>query len=131
MSKLHQSLLMMYLAAAAGYGGWRGRDLLSDWSLLWFLIPPLAFGLSTTFLEWRRNPYWISIKLGLVMTVFAVAVLGGTALILAWLVSEMTAKWGEPILRAIFGFGMVAFVGVSMGQQIRREQNETIGTPDR
>src|SRR5262245_17273213 len=84
MSKLHLSLLMLYLMAAAGYGGWRGPDLWSGWGVWCLLLPPLAWAGLKAVGEWRRNPYWGTVQIGLVMTVVAVVAIGGQALLLAW-----------------------------------------------
>jgi hypothetical protein len=112
MSKLHWSLLALYLTAAAGYGGWRGRDLWSGWGVWCLLLPPLALAAGKTVGEWWRNPYWFTIKMGLAMTVFAVVFIGGPALLLAWSVAEGTERWSAvPAVRAIAGGGLGAAAG--------------------
>jgi hypothetical protein len=112
MSKLHWSLLALYLTATAGYGGWRGRDLWSGWGAWCLLLPPLAWAALKAAGEWCRNPYWIFIKIGLLMTVAAVVVIGGQALLLAWVIAEATEQWSAvPAVRAAAGVGLVAAVG--------------------
>ena len=112
MSKLNGSLLIVYLTAAAGFGGWRGPDLWSGWSVWCLLLPPLVWAALKAAGEWRRNPYWLSIKIGFVMTVVAVVAIGGQAVILAWVVGEGTARLSsKPAVRAIAGVGLLAAVG--------------------
>jgi hypothetical protein len=112
MSKLHWTLLALYLTAAAGFGGWRGRDLWSAWGVWWFLLPPLAMVAGKTVAEWWRNPHWTAIKMGLLMSVFAVVFIGGQALLLAWSVAEATARWSSrPTVRAIAAVGLLAAAG--------------------
>jgi hypothetical protein len=112
MSTLHLSWLLLYLAAAAGYGGWRGRELWSGWGVWCLLLPPLVWAGAKAFADWRRNPYWSSAKIGVVMTVFAVVVVGGPALFLAWIVGDATERWSPtPAVRVMIGVGMVAVVG--------------------
>ncbi len=109
MTKIHWWLLILYLAAAAGYGGWRGKDLWSSWSDLWLLLPPLAWGALKTARDWRRSPYWVTIYIGLTMTAAAVVAVGGQALALAWVMAEGTARFSpEPAVRAIASAGIVA-----------------------
>jgi hypothetical protein len=112
MSRFHWVLLLLYLTAAAAYGGWSGRDLWSGWGVWCLLLPPLAWAALKTVGDWRRNPYWVFVKIGLVMTVFSVVVMGGQALLLAWMVAEATARWSAmPAVRAIAGVGLGAAVG--------------------
>src|SRR5262245_46551044 len=106
MSTFQWSALILYLTAAAGYGGWSGRELWADWCVL---LPPFAYGFVKTIIDWRRNPYWVSIQIGLVMTVVAVITIGGQALLLAWLVAEGTERCSaSPTVRAITGAVMMA-----------------------
>jgi hypothetical protein len=112
MGRLHWSLLILYLTAAAGYGGWRGPDLWSGWGAWCLLLPPLAWTAVKAVGEWHRNPYRVSVKIGLVMTVAAVVAVGGQALALAWAVAEATGRWSsEPAVRAVAGVGLVAGAG--------------------
>jgi hypothetical protein len=111
MSKLHWSLLLVYLMVAAGYGGWSGPDLWSGWGVWCLLLPPFVWAALKAVGTWRRNPYWVSIKIGLAMTVVAVIAIGGQALLLAWVAAEATARWSsEPAVRAITAVGLVAAV---------------------
>jgi hypothetical protein len=115
MSKFQWSALILYLTTAASYGGWRGRDLWSDWVVWCLLLPPFVWGLGKTIIEWRHNPYWVFIKIGLVMTAVAVVTIGGQALLLAWLVAEGTERCSaSPTVRAVTGAGMMAAVTVMM-----------------
>jgi hypothetical protein len=112
MSTWHGSLLLLFWVAAASYGGWRGGDVWSGWGIWCLLLPPLAWGALKTVGEWRWNPYWVFIKIGLVMTAVAVVTIGGQALVLAWLVAEATAPLSpEPAVRALVGGGSVAAAG--------------------
>jgi hypothetical protein len=111
MSKLHWSLLMLYLMAAAGYGGWSGPDLWSGWGVWWLLLPPFVWAAVKAVGALRRNPDWVSIKIGLAMTVVAVIAIGGQALLLAWVAAEATTRWSsEPVVRAITAVGLLAAV---------------------
>jgi hypothetical protein len=111
MSNVHWSLLPLYLMAAAGYGGWSGPDLWSGWGVWCLLLPPFVWAAVKAVGAWRRNPYWVSIKIGLAMTVVAVIAIGGQALLLAWMAAEGTARWSsEPVVRAITAVGLLAAV---------------------
>jgi hypothetical protein len=111
MTKFHWLLLMLYLTLAAGYGGWRGPDLWSDWGVWCLLIPPFVWAALKAIGMWRRNPYWVSIKIGLAMTVVAVVAIGGQALLLAWVAAEATTRWSaDPVVRAITAVGLLAAV---------------------
>jgi len=104
MSKLGWSLLILYLTAAAGYGGWRGRDLWLGWGATWLLLPPSALAAWNAVAEWRRNPHWGILRIHLVMAAFGVVALGGIVLALAWVVAEATAEWSAwPAVRAVAG----------------------------
>jgi hypothetical protein len=112
MGKLQWSLLILYLTAAAGYGGWRGRDLWLSWGVWCLLVPPLVAGAFTLVGEWRRDPYWGIFKFHLGMVVVAVAALGGTVLGFAWLVAEATQQWSaQPAVRAVTGGALGAAGG--------------------
>src|SRR5262245_42820914 len=93
MGKLQWSLLILYLTAAAGYGGWRGRDLWLGWGVWCLLVPALVAAAVQLVGEWRRNPDWAIIKIHLVMAVVGVAALGGAVLGFAWVVAEATQRW--------------------------------------
>jgi hypothetical protein len=109
MNKWHWLVLMVYLTAAAGYGGWRGPDLWSGWGVWCLVLPPLAWAALKAVGDWRRNRYWVVIKTGLVMTVVAVVAIGGQALVLAWAVAEATGRWSsDPAVRAVTGVGLGA-----------------------
>jgi hypothetical protein len=105
MGKWHWSLLILYLIAAAGYGGWRGRDLWSGWGVWCFLLPPVAWAALVALGDWRRSPMGgTSIKIALVMGGFGVVGIGGSALGIAWGIGEATGRWSsEPAVRAISG----------------------------
>jgi hypothetical protein len=113
MGKLHWSLLLLYLTAAAGYGGWCGPDLWSGWGIWCFLLPPVAWAALLALGEWRRNPMgWTSLKIALVMGGFGVVCLGGSALAVAWVIAEATGQWSSrPAVRAIFGVALGAAAG--------------------
>ena len=119
MTKLHWLLLMLYMMLAAGYGGWRGRDLWSDWGVWCLLIPPFVWAALKAIGMWRRNPYWVSIKIGLVMTAVAVVAIGGQALLLAWMAAEATQRWSaDPVWRAIIAVGLIAGV-IALGWAVK------------
>lgn len=113
MSKFHWLLLMLYLAAAGGYGGWRGQDFWSSWGIWCFLIPPVAWVALVAVSEWGRNPMgWTSVKIALVMGGFGVVGLFGSALGIAWLVGQATGEWSaRPLPRAIVGAAIGAVGG--------------------
>jgi hypothetical protein len=112
MSKLQWSFLALYLAAAAGYGGWRGPDLWSGWGAAWLVLPPLAWAAQIVFAEWRRNRHWGTVKIALVMTAAGVVALGAAALGLAWVVAEASASWSAvPAVRALAAVGLLAAAG--------------------
>jgi|SRR5262245_28923049 len=127
MSTLHLLLLLLYLAAAAGYGGWRGSELWSGWGVWCLLLPPLVWAAAKAFADWRRNRYWSSVRLGLAMIVVAVVTVGGPALFLAWLISESSERWSAvAAVRAMFGVGMVAAVGgLAMWGKTRGAKSES------
>ena len=114
MAKLHWILLTLYLAVAAGYGGWRGQDLWSDWGIWCFLIPPIVWALSIAFRDWRRNWMgWTSIKIALVMGGAGVVGLGGGAVCIAWSIAAATPRWSnQPAARASVGAGFVIMATV-------------------
>jgi hypothetical protein len=114
MTKWHWSLLVLYFAVAAGYGGWRGPDLWSDSGVWFLLLPPLALAAGKAVVEYRRNPYGTFVVANLVWTLLAVVGIGGPALLLAWLVAAVTPKWSaEPAMRAAIGVAL-AQGGVGM-----------------
>jgi hypothetical protein len=108
------------MAAAAAFGGWRGPDLWSDWVIWCFLIPPLAWGVLKVFGDWRHNPYWLTIKIGLLMTGLAVVVMGGLGLGFAVIAANATVKWSSsPPVRAIESVALVA-AGVAFIWTVKR-----------
>jgi hypothetical protein len=112
MTNVEWSFLILYLTVAAGYGGWRGGDLWLGWGVWCLWLPPIAWAALKIAGEWRRNPYWGTIRIALVMMAIGVACLGGTVLSLAWVVAEATERWSAvPALRAIVGVGMGAAAG--------------------
>jgi len=112
MGKLQWSLWILYLTAAAGYGGWRGRDLWLGWGTWCLLVPPLVAVAVKLVGEWRRNPSWGIIRIHLVMAVVAVAALGGAVLGVAWVVAEATQQWSaQPAVRAVTGAALGAAAG--------------------
>jgi hypothetical protein len=124
MGKLGWSLLILYLTAAAGYGGWRGRDLWLGWGVWCLLAPPLAAAALQVIGECRRNPHWGIIRIHLVMAVFGVAALGGAVLVLAWVVAEATEQWSaQPAVRAVAGALLGAAGGglALLGAKSRKE----------
>lgn len=124
MTKLHWTLLILYLTAAAGYGGWRGQDLWSDLGIWCFLIPPILWALSIAIRDWRRNPMgWTSIKIALVMGGVGVVGLGGGAMCIAWSIATATPQWSnQPAVRASIGaaFAIVASVLAFLGARWRK-----------
>src|SRR5262245_9961915 len=112
MRRLHWALLILYLTAAAGYGGWRGPDLWLGWGVWCLLLPPLAWAALNAVGAWRRNPSGVFLTIGLAMTVVAVVAIGGQAVVLAWVVAEATGRWSsEPAVRALTGVGLFAAAG--------------------
>src|SRR5262245_23449014 len=112
MSNLNWSLLLLYLTTAAAYGGWRGRDLWLGWGVWCLLLPPIAVAAFQVVGEWRRNPYWGTIRIYLVMIAIGGACLGGAVLGLAWVVAEATERWSAvPTVRALVGGGLGAVGG--------------------
>ena len=116
MGKLQWSLLILYLAAAAGHGGWRGRDLWLGWGVWCLLVPPLVAAAVQLVGEWRRNPSRGIIRIHLVMAVVAVAALGGAALGIALVVAGATQQWSaQPAVRAVTGAALgAAAVGLAL-----------------
>jgi hypothetical protein len=114
MSKLSWLLMWLYMTGAAAFGGWRGQELWSDWVIWCFLLPPLAWGVLKIIGEWRRNPYWLTIKVGLLMTGMLVVVMGGLGLGFAAIAANATVKWSaSPMVRVIESIAVVA-VGVAL-----------------
>jgi hypothetical protein len=112
MGRLRGWFLILYLAAAAGYGGWRGAELWSGWGVWCVLLPPLAWGILRAAGEWRRNRNRVSLSLGLLLTVFAVVAVGGQALVLAWIVAETAGRWSsQPAMRSAVAAGMFFAAG--------------------
>jgi hypothetical protein len=109
MSKWQWSLLILYLTTAAGYGGWRGRDLWSGWGVWCFLLPPVAWAVLTAREWWRSGG---PIRVAVVMGGFGVVAVGGAALGFAWVAAEGTGRWSsDPAVRAIIGIGLGAACG--------------------
>jgi hypothetical protein len=108
MGKLQWSLLILFLTAAAGYGGWRGPDLWSGWGVWCLLLPAVAWVALLALADWRRNRMnWTSLKIALVLGGFGVVVMGGGALGAAWVVAETTSLLSsEPAVRAVIGVGL-------------------------
>jgi hypothetical protein len=112
MGKLPWSLLILYLTAAAGYGGWRGRGFWLGWGAWCLLVPPLVAAAILLVGEGRRNPPSGIIRIHLVMAVVAAAALGGAALGVAWVVAEATQQWSaHPAVRAVTGAALGAAAG--------------------
>jgi hypothetical protein len=109
MGKLHWPFLILYLTAAAGYGGWRGPDFWSDWGLWCFLLPPVAWTALTSLAWWRSGG---PIRVAVLMSGVAVVGIGASALGIAWGVAEATARWSaQPAVRAVLGVGLGAATG--------------------
>jgi hypothetical protein len=83
------------------------------------LLPPLAWAALGAVKDWRRNPDWLFIQIGLATCVLAVVALGGQGLILAWATAEVTGEWSsEPAVRTIVGVGLIAVGGyLSLGAE--------------
>lgn len=108
MSRLHFTLLVLYLTAAAAYGGWRGDDVWSGWGIWCLLLPPLAWAAVQDVAGWH-NPGRASVQIGLLLALLAVVAVGGQALLLAWMVAVATGRWSsEPAVRAAAGAGLLA-----------------------
>src|SRR5262245_41804908 len=109
MRVLHWSLLSLYLAAAAAYGGWRGTSLWEGWGVWCLLVPPLAVAAIKSVSDIHQNPLGVVIVICLFQTVLAVGAIGGSALALAWMVAAVTGQWSSnPMVRAIIGVGLAA-----------------------
>src|SRR5262245_21423795 len=133
MNKFHWSLLILYLTAAAAYGGWRGPDLWSGWGVWCLLLPPFAVAAVKTIADGRRNPYAVPIAINLLRTILAVVSIGGPAVLLAWLVADATGRWSvEPIVRAMIGLALGAGGGglalLAARSRKAAEQPEASGT---
>jgi hypothetical protein len=128
MGKWHWSLLILYLTAAAGYGGWRGRDLWAGWGVWCFLLPPIAWAALVALGNWRRNPMGgTSIKIALLMGGVGVVGIGGSALGIAWGIAEATGRWSsEPAVRAIVGVGLGA---AAAGMALLAAKSRTAAEP--
>src|SRR5262245_22075416 len=112
MGKLQWMLLILYLTAAAGYGGWRGRDLWLGWGVWSLLVPALVAATLQLVGEWRRNPSWGIVRIHLVMAVVGVAALGGAVLGVAWAAAGATQQWSaQPAVRAVAGAALGAAAG--------------------
>jgi hypothetical protein len=113
MTRLHWLFLILYLTAAAGYGGWRGRDLWSGWGIWCFMLPPFAWAALLALGDWRRNPMgWTSLEIALVLGGFGAVGIAGSALGIAWGIGAVTGQWSwGPAVRAIFGVGLGAAGG--------------------
>ena len=110
MGKWQWLLLIFYLAAAAGYGGWQGADLWRGWGVWCLLVPPLAVAAGKLVGEGRRNPGWGTLRVHLVMAVVSALALGAAALGIAWVAAEATQRVSpQPGVRAVVGaaFGAV------------------------
>jgi hypothetical protein len=128
-------VLILYLSAAAAYGGWRGPNVWSDWDIWCFLIPPFAAAAFKAVVSWRHNPYWVSVKISLVVTLFAVVTLGGQALLVAWIAAAATSRLSsQPLVRAIMGVGLLlaGFALVWVGKTFKQlaESRGTIASVD-
>ena len=70
--------------------------------------------------ECRRNPYWLTIKVGLLMTGMLVVVMGGLGLGFAAIAANATVKWSSsPPVRAIESVALVA-AGVAFIWAVKR-----------
>src|SRR5262245_47063467 len=103
MGKSHWSLLILYLTAAAGYGGWRGRDLWSGWGVWCLLLPPVVWVALIALSDLRRNTMGrTTVRMTLVMVGVGIVGIGGSAFGIAWAIGELTARWSpQPPVRAI------------------------------
>ena len=102
MNKWQWFLLILYLAAAAGHGGWRGVDLWADGSVWYLLLPLLAWESVRLLNSWRLEPTGVSVRFRLVMTVINIVVIGGFALLLTSWFASLGAKWSSvPVARAV------------------------------
>ena len=111
MSKLHWSLLILYLTAAAGYGGWQGRELWSGWGVWFLLLPLFTWETLKAIGEWRRKPYWVCVRFTLLKATLNIIMIGGFAVLLAWSSAWMTARWLEgPAVRAVVGALVAAVI---------------------
>jgi hypothetical protein len=120
MSKLHWSLLVLYVTAAAAYGGWRGRHLWSGWGVWCLLLPPVVAAALTAF-AWRRKGGPLGV--GVVMGGVSAVGIGGAALGIAWGVAEATGRWaGGTATNTANGaaFG-AAGIGLAWAAQTSRE----------
>jgi arylsulfatase A-like enzyme len=125
MGRWHGLSLLVYLTAAGAYGGWGGRDLWNGWGIWCFLLPPVIWAGAQTVGAWRVDASLPSIMIGLVMTALAVAVIGGTAVFLAWLIADTTLWSTRSAVRASVGGGLVAALGVAfwMGNTSKKSIN--------
>src|SRR5262249_325719 len=105
----------------------------SGWSIWCLLLPPLAWVAGKAVVEWRHNPYWVFVKIGLLMTAVAVVAIGGQALLLAWLVAAATGQWSSgPVVRASIGMGLWAaacgLTSLAVNSRKAAEPQETSGS---
>jgi hypothetical protein len=109
MRKRFYLLFTVYLMFAAGFGGWRGRDLWSDWVVWCLLLPPLAWcGLQAIHERQGGGP----IEVPVVMGVIAFVTIGASGLGIAWVIAEATEKFSaSPAVRACIGAALGAAVG--------------------
>jgi hypothetical protein len=112
LSRLGWAFVVLYMAVAAGYGGWRGPDVWSGWGIWCFLVPPVAWVAVVALVELRWNPGWTSVKIALALGGFGAVGLGAVALGTAWVMAEITMMLSsEPIIRAALGAGIWIGVG--------------------
>jgi hypothetical protein len=131
MSKWNAALWIAYSTAAAGYGGWCGRDVWSGWGIWCFLIPAVAVVAFLAVRDWRRNPMgWTSVKIALLNGGIGIVGIGGGAMVVAWSIGSATAPWSsEPAVRALVGAGMWAAVALLVAIVWKPARSPSGGTP--
>ncbi|RUL81850.1 hypothetical protein [Tautonia sociabilis] len=101
-----------YVAAAGGYGGWRGEELGTGWGPWCILLLPAVIGFLSTLRRWVVSwKGWQVALIELLVPVCAAAGVGGQALLVSWGIAAATGGWSAPAARAAFGAGVVAVVG--------------------
>lgn len=105
-------LVILYPAATAAFGGWRGREMWTvagDW---WFLLPILVVAVAMFSFDWRDSPDAPTRRVQLQLDALALCAMTLVTFGFAWAAALVTGGWLEDATwRAVAG---VAFYFYTM-----------------
>jgi hypothetical protein len=102
---------IVYLAAAAGFGAWRGDEVWTGWGTWLIVLAPLALAAAVLVIELKRQPSTKLAFVVFVMPLVACVFLSLCGLAGAWMFAEGLPRSLDPVARVAVAVAVIVIVG--------------------